>query len=182
MDGFDFQPELADDMVRLRPLREDDWDALYAVASDPLIWEVHPAHDRWREDVFRRFFADALASGGALAVVDPATDEVIGSSRFSRMRSGENEIEIGWTFVARRYWGGKLNRSMKRLMIGHALQHFERVLFVVGENNVRSRRAMEKIGGALTERTLDAEMAGALVRHVVYAIDRERFEKGPLAE
>ncbi|MFD1613323.1 GNAT family N-acetyltransferase [Sphingomonas tabacisoli] len=180
-DAFDAQPELADDRVRLRPLKADDWDALFAVASDPLIWEVHPAHDRWQEPVFRRFFDDALASGGALAAIDPATGEIIGSSRFDVRRAGEGEIEIGWTFVARAYWGGAVNRSMKRLMIAHALQHFDRVIFLVGETNGRSRRAMEKIGGVLTPRLDHAEMAGVPVTHVVYAIDREGFERGPLS-
>ncbi|MBS0502706.1 MAG: GNAT family N-acetyltransferase [Proteobacteria bacterium] len=181
MTDFDAQPELADDAVRLRPLEPGDWDALFAVASDPLIWAVHPAHDRWQEPVFRQFFANALASGGALAVIDRASGEVIGSSRFDVRRALPNEIEIGWTFIARRYWGGAVNRSMKRLMIGHALGHFERVIFWVGETNVRSRRAMEKIGGLLTDRIERADMAGVETTHVVYAIDRSGFETGPLA-
>lgn len=181
MHGFDSQPELADDAVRLRPLRADDWEALFAVASDPLIWAAHPAHDRWQEPVFRRFFADALASGGALVAIDPATGEVIGSSRYDRERAEPGEIEIGWTFLARRCWGGAVNRAMKRLMIAHALQAFERAIFLVGENNIRSRRAMEKIGGVLTERLHQAEMAGQPVMHVIYAIDRAGFEAGPLS-
>ena len=180
MDDFDLQPELADDRVRLRPLRADDWDALFAVASDPMIWEVYPAHDRWQEPVFRRFFADAMESGGALAAIDPATGAIMGSSRFDLRRAGPGEIEIGWSFLARDYWGGGVNASMKRLMIAHALTRFERVLFVVGEDNGRSRRAMEKIGGVLTDRTIDAAMAGVPVRHVVFAIARAGFAGGPL--
>lgn len=181
MTDFDSQPELAGDLVRLRPLRPDDWDALFAVASDPLIWAVHPAHDRWREPVFRRFFADALASGGALVAIDPATGAIIGSSRYDTARAGPGEVEIGWTFVARRYWGGTVNRAMKRLMIGHALRYFDRAIFLVGDGNLRSRRAMEKIGGVLTERIDEFEMAGTPSRHVTYAIDRDAFEAGPLA-
>lgn len=179
--SFDYQPVLADPLVRLRPLQADDFDALFAVASDPLIWEVHPAHDRWRKPVFRRFFDEALASGGALVAEDPATGAVIGSSRYDRGRAGPGEVEIGWTFLARRYWGGAMNRAMKRLMVAHALGSFERALFFVGEGNVRSRRAMEKIGGVLTDRTDHFEMAGEQVRHVVYAVDREAFEDGPLS-
>lgn len=180
MTGFDPQPELGAGPVRLRPLRADDWDALFAVASDPQIWAVHPGHDRWQEPVFRRFFADALASGGALAAIDPATGEVIGSSRYDLRRAAPGEIEIGWSFLARRYWGAGVNAAMKELMIGHALKHFDRAIFIVGEKNIRSRRAMEKIGGVLTDRTLDVEMAGAPARHVVYAIDRAGFAAGPL--
>jgi len=159
----------------------DDWAALYAVASDPLIWAVHPAHDRWQEPVFRRFFDDALASGGALVAIDPATNNLIGSSRFDRTRAEPGEIEIGWTFLARRYWGGPTNAALKSLMIGHALTQFDRVIFLVGETNLRSRRAMEKIGGLLTNREHFAENAGTMVRHVIYTIDRASFASGPLA-
>lgn len=132
------QPRLADGLVTLAPLVAEDWPALYAVASDPLIWAEHPAHDRWREPVFRQFFADALASGGALTVRDAATGAVCGSTRFDVRCAGPGEVEIGWTFLARDRWGGRTNAAMKRLMIGHALQHFARVIFVVGETNIRS--------------------------------------------
>ena len=175
------QPTLLHPLVKLRPLHVDDWAALYAVASDPLIWAVHPAHDRWQEPVFRRFFDDALASGGALVAIDPATNNLIGSSRFDRTRAEPGEIEIGWTFLARRYWGGPTNVALKSLMVGHALTQFDRVIFLVGENNLRSRRAMEKIGGQLTNREHFAENAGTMVRHVIYSIDRASFASGPLA-
>jgi RimJ/RimL family protein N-acetyltransferase len=176
------QPVLEDERVRLRPLADSDWDALFAVAADPLIWEVHPAHDRWREPVFRRFFADALASGGALVVEDRATGAVIGSSRFDSTRAGPGEVEIGWTFLARAWWGGAANRSMKRLMVGHALASLDRAIFVVGEDNGRSRRALEKIGASLTDRRMMLEMAGQVRAHAVYAIDRVAFAEGPLAD
>jgi hypothetical protein len=119
--GFDPQPRLASDLVALRPLTAADFEALFAVASDPEIWALHPAHNRWQELVFRRFFDDALASGGALVAVDPATGAVIGSSRYDTGRADPGEVEIGWTFLARRYWGGAVNGAMKSLMIAHAL-------------------------------------------------------------
>lgn len=177
---FDSQPVLSDGVVALRPLATGDFDALFAVASDPLIWALHPAHDRWQEPVFRRFFDDAIACGGALAAVDPADGAIIGSSRYDRERADPGEVEIGWTFLARAYWGGAANAAMKRLMIAHALKSFEQVIFLVGETNLRSRRAMEKIGAVLTDRIQTMDMAGVEVRHVVYAIDQAGFEAGPL--
>lgn len=168
---FDPQPMLAGATVTLSPLRAADWDALFAVASDPLIWEVHPAHDRWQEPSFRRFFADAMASGGCLIIRDNTSGAVIGSSRYDRARVEPGEVEIGWTFLARAYWGGGTNREIKRLMIAHALRCFDAAVFYVGKGNVRSRRAMEKIGGTLLPgRTPVFDMAGVASPHVVYAI------------
>ncbi len=175
------QPVLTGERLLLRPLRADDWDALYEVASDPLVWELHPAHDRWQEPVFRQFFDDALSKGGALAVIDQASGAIIGSSRFQAYDPADGgSVEIGWTFLARSHWGGSTNRELKRLMLAHALQSVARVNFRVGASNLRSRRAMEKIGGHLSDRVEQVEMAGVTVEHVTYEITRESFASGPL--
>lgn len=178
---LDRQPTLEGERLLLRPLRADDWDALYAVASDPLIWQQHPAHDRWREDVFRVFFDDALAQGGALVISDRTSGAVIGSSRYQGLdEAGGGSVEIGWTFLARAHWGDGTNRELKRLMLAHALASVAECRFVVGEANHRSRRAMEKIGGQLSGRVDERPMAGNIVRHVTYVITRENFVMGPL--
>jgi RimJ/RimL family protein N-acetyltransferase len=180
---LDRQPVLEGEHVRLRPLRPEDWDALFAVASDPLIWEQHPAHDRWQEPVFRAFFEDALANGGALIALDAQSGAVIGSSRFEGLSEADGgSVEIGWTFLSRSHWGGRYNHEMKRLMIGHALASLAEVRFLVGETNLRSRRALEKIGARLTDRTEERVMAGdAIIPHLTYVVTRESFAKGPLA-
>lgn len=176
------QATLEGERLLLRPLRPDDWDALYAVASDPLVWELHPANDRWQEPVFREFFANALAGGGALVAIDKSTGDIVGSSRFQgHDPANGGSVEIGWTFLARSHWGGSWNREMKRLMLAHALAQVARVDFRVGETNWRSRRAMEKIGGRLSERDEVIDMAGTPVRHVIYEIDRDSFASGPLS-
>ena len=144
---FDLQPTLQGKLLQLRPLRPEDWDDLYAVASDPLIWEQHPSSDRHKEEVFKEFFREALESGGALIVVDSRDGRMIGSSRFYGYDNERSEIEIGWTFLARSYWGGVYNREMKQLMLGHAFRFVNSVIFVVGPQNVRSQTAVERIGG-----------------------------------
>jgi len=144
---FDLQPHLTGDLLELRPLRAEDFPDLYAVAADPLIWEQHPNSDRYKPDVFAAFFRDALASGGALLATDRADGRVIGSSRFHGYDAAKSEIEIGWTFLARSHWGGVYNGEMKRLMLAHAFRFVERVIFTVATNNMRSRRAVERIGG-----------------------------------
>jgi N-acetyltransferase len=143
---FDLQPHLKGELIELRPLRRDDWDELFTVASDPLIWEQHPENDRYKEDVFKIFFEDALRSGGAFVVVDTKTQQIIGSTRFHGYDPKKSEIEIGWTFLVRTYWGGRYNAEMKQLMLTHAFKFVENVVFFVGENNIRSQKATEKIG------------------------------------
>lgn len=145
MEELDQQPHLVGRLVELRPLRADDYDALYGAASDPLIWEQHP-DERWREDVFRDFFAQHLASGGALLVLDRADGAVIGTTRFDGYDPERGEVEIGWTFLVRSHWGGAVNGEMKQLMLEHAFRSVERVIFLAAAENRRSRRAIEKLG------------------------------------
>jgi N-acetyltransferase len=143
---FDRQPTLTGHLLVLRPLRPEDFGDLYAVASDPLIWEQHPVKDRYKEEVFREFFRESLQSGGALIAIDAKDGHVIGSSRFHGYDHQTSEIEIGWTFVARSHWGGIYNREMKALMLRHAFKFVKRVVFLVNPQNIRSQRAVEKIG------------------------------------
>ncbi len=179
---MDRQPTLEGDRLHLRPLTPEDRAALYAVASDPQVWGQHPIHDRWREDVFGGFFDEAMASGGALAIIERASGGIVGSSRFVFQSAlAEEPLEIGWTFLATRLWGSGANTELKRLMLGHALAAVERVVFRVGENNLRSRRALEKIGARLTDEIEYGEYRGQPVVHVVYEVDRAGFASGPLS-
>jgi RimJ/RimL family protein N-acetyltransferase len=147
--NIDLQPTLRGTLVELRPLRVDDWPALFAVASDPLIWEQHPQRERYREEVFREFFDGAIATGSAFAVLDRQDGRIIGSTRYHGHDADRREIEIGWTFLARSHWGGRHNGEMKQLMLHHAFQFVDHVIFVIGVNNLRSQLAVGKIGGSL---------------------------------
>ncbi|HTA74702.1 MAG TPA: GNAT family N-acetyltransferase [Gemmatimonadaceae bacterium] len=163
----DLQPTLEGELVTLRPLRAEDFQDLYAVASDPLLWEQHPASDRYKPDVFAAFFREALASGGALIAIDKADGRVVGSSRYYGYDPEKSEIEIGWTFLARSHWGGTYNGEMKRLMLRHAFAFVDHVVFLIGPENWRSRRAIEKIGGVLVE---SSRLNSAGLACVVYRI------------
>jgi len=164
--SFDLQPTLNGELLELRPLREEDFHDLYAVASDPLIWEQHPNKDRYKEDVFKVFFREALQSGGALIAIDSKAGRVIGSSRFHGYDKEKSEIEIGWTFLARSHWGGIFNREMKRLMLQHAFRFVESVVFLVGPQNLRSQRAVEKIGGVRVGSRPDAAGRDSVVYRI----------------
>ena len=175
------QSTLSDGIVTMRPMIAEDRDPLFVMASDPELWALHPAHDRWQRPVFDAFFDEGLASNGGLTVVDSATGALIGGSRYDIRVCEAGEVEIGWTYLGRQYWGGAYNRSMKRLMIGHALAAgYHTVIFLVGATNLRSCRAMEKIGGILTDRRQVWDMAGVQINHLIYAITADSFATGPL--
>jgi N-acetyltransferase len=168
---FELQPHLVGDLLELRPLRPDDWDDLFHAGSDPLIWELHPVHDRYKEEVFKEYFRGGLDSGGALVAIDRKTGRIVGSSRYAGYDAEKSEIEIGWTFLARSHWGGLYNGEMKRLMLDHAFRFVDSVIFIVGSENFRSRKAVEKIGGAEAGRR-DVEYRGTILPHVVYRIKK----------
>ena len=170
---FDLQPVLKGELLLLRPLRVDDFQNLYAVASDPLIWEQHPSKDRHLEEVFKLFFQGALESGGAFIAIDLEDGRIIGSSRFHGYDEEKSEIEIGWTFLARSHWGGAYNREIKQLMLRHAFRFVESVIFLVGTENFRSQRAMEKIGGVRVGSRADGEGR----KSFLYQITRSTFRQ-----
>ncbi|HXH29825.1 MAG TPA: GNAT family N-acetyltransferase [Bacteriovoracaceae bacterium] len=143
----ELQPVLQSELVYLRPVESSDFEDLYAAASDPLIWEQHPSPDRFEIGNFQKYFKDALNSPRALVVIDKKTNLIIGSSRYYEVNTPRTETFIGYSFLARRYWGGAWNLEVKKLMVNHAFRSFQAVLFHIGEQNHRSRRAMEKIGG-----------------------------------
>jgi len=158
---FDLQPILTGNLIEARPLRPGDFDALFDAASDPLIWEQHPEKTRYKREVFQKYFDGAIDSKGAFAVIDRKSGRIIGSSRYWNLDFAHSEVEIGWTFLERKFWGGEYNGELKSLMLAHAFRFVDRVVFVVGENNLRSQRALEKIGATFLRRRDDK---------VVYAI------------
>jgi len=172
MMSFDLQPVLASKIVCLRPLKTSDFEPLYAVAADPLIWEQHPEPARYQEPVFRRFFADAMASCGALLISDTASQRVIGSSRYSGFDPAASEVEIAWMFLARDHWGGTYNAEVKRLMLGHAFRFVERVAFYIGPHSRRSHIAVQRIGAVRVSDRMDATGE----TRARYEITREAFQ------
>ena len=172
----DLQPRLSGKHIRIRPLFASDWLELSHAASDPKIWDAHPEPDRWKDAVFRKFFDGALQSGSALVFVDVSSEALIGSSRYHDYQPARGEIEIGWTFLTRPYWGGGANREIKRLMLTHAFTFADTVLFWIGEQNIRSRKAMEKIGGVARPAL---QPRGTMGPHVIYEITKDNFASNP---
>ena len=168
--NVNLQPFLKNDLVSLRPLIQSDFKPLYAVASDPLIWEQHQNKDRYTLENFTEFFNESIASKGALVIVDVKMEKIIGCSRFKTVDESNGVVEIGWSFLGRAYWGGHHNREFKKLMINYALQYCKYVVFYVNSINFRSQCAMEKLGA---KRTDDTSKSWVLSedRGVTYVID-----------
>ena len=165
---FDAQPTLIGSLVKLRPLMQSDKSVLYSVAADPQIWEQHPVSNRHTENEFEKFFSESIESGGALLIFDTNSDTVIGSSRYFGFSEGKNEVEIGWTFLAKSHWGGKHNGELKQLMLRHAFKYVDTVVFFIDPKNVRSQKSVEKIGG-LRDANLDGK------GQVVYRFEKSKF-------
>jgi RimJ/RimL family protein N-acetyltransferase len=170
---FELQPTLFGNSIYLRPLQIEDAEGLYKVASDPLIWEQHPSPLRHQRVVFdAEIFKTGLASQSTLVAVDSKTDEIIGSSRYYDVDTKHRENAIGFTFLARSHWGGNVNAEMEDLMLTHAFKWAKRVWFHVGIDNIRSLKAMEKIGGKLSH-TAPRTLNGSPVMHCYYFIDAD---------
>ena len=164
---FDMQPTLKGELLELRPLLSTDFDDLCAVASDPLIWEQHPAKNRHEKKVFEKLFIESMDSGGALTVIDLNNNKIIGSSRYHGYNPDKDEVEIGWTFLARSYWGGIYNKELKRLMLQHAFSYLDKVIFRVGVKNIRSQKAVLKLGAARIGINPDASGNESIVYQIV---------------
>jgi RimJ/RimL family protein N-acetyltransferase len=172
----DFQPTLTGPNIIVRPIAADDWQQLFAAASDPKIWEVHPVPNRYTESEFRKFFDGALRSRMGFVFVDRKTGRLVGSSRYFGYEPDKSEIEIGWTFMTREFWGGAANREVKRLMLDHAFGFVDTVIFWVGETNWRSQGAMTKIGGIKRDGLFTRELSGDQP-YFIFEITRDRYQR-----
>ena len=172
---FDLQPVLENDKVILYPLQEEDFAALYAVASDPKIWEQHPNKDRWKQTVFRTFFNGALQSQGAFKILDKATGKIVGSTRIYNYQEPESSIMIGYTFLATSYWGTGLNLSVKALLLDYLFQFVEQVYFQIGAHNIRSQMAIGRLGA---KKVGEQEVAyfGELPKlNYIYSVEKQEW-------
>jgi RimJ/RimL family protein N-acetyltransferase len=170
--GMNLQPQLSNEQVKLDPLKEDDFEELFAAASDPLIWEQHPNPDRYKREVFSNFFEGALQSNGAFIIRDAATSEAIGGTRFYDYFPDRQELKIGYTFYARKCWGRGINPMVKKLMLDYAFQFVDKVIFHVGANNIRSQKAMEKLGADNLGLEEVAYFGEATRTNIVYCINK----------
>jgi RimJ/RimL family protein N-acetyltransferase len=169
---FDFQPVLENEIVKLRPLQTDDFELLYAVASNPEIWEQHPNKERYKREVFEKFFEGAVASKGAFVIYDAQTNQLIGSTRFYDFDIQKSAIIIGYTFLAKDHWGSVFNQAVKKLLINHAFEYVNNIIFHIGSENIRSQMAIAKLGAVKIGEEEIAYYGEPKKLNFVYQIDK----------
>ncbi|WP_307532849.1 GNAT family N-acetyltransferase [Pedobacter sp. W3I1] len=175
--NFDLQPTLANDLITIVPLKEEDFEALFAVASDPLIWEQHPNKDRYKREVFENFFKGAIESKGAFIVYEKDTNKVVGSSRYYELDEAASSVAVGYTFIGRDFWGKGHNKALKSLMLDYAFQFVDKVILQIGATNFRSQKATEKLGAVKIAELEVAYYGEPLKWNFVYQIDKDKWVK-----
>jgi RimJ/RimL family protein N-acetyltransferase len=144
---MNLQPILENENVLLRPLLSTDFDALFAAAADEKIWEQHPNKNRYQLKDFTIYFEGAILSKGAFVIIDKATNKFMGCTRYYDYDATQKTVFIGYTFITTAYWGKAYNKQIKNLMINYAFDFVYKILFHVGANNLRSQKAVGRIGG-----------------------------------
>jgi N-acetyltransferase len=170
---FDLQPTfLHDDTLKLVPLKESDFGKLFEVASNPKVWEQHPNPNRYMEEDFTKYFEGAIASKGAFLILDVKTDEVVGCSRYYDYDEENSSVLIGYTFIGTKFWGTGYNKVLKKMMLDYAFQFVDKVYFHIGAFNIRSQKAIEKIGAVKVDE-FEVEYYGEPGKlNFVYVIDK----------
>ncbi|EFK35301.1 Uncharacterised protein [Chryseobacterium gleum] len=171
--NFSVQPVLENEEFQLIPLQQGDFESLYKVASEPEVWEQHPNKDRYKKEVFENFFRGAMESKGAFKIIEKATGDVLGSSRYYDFDEKDNHIFIGYTFYGTKSWGKGINPQVKKLMLDYIFQFVDKVHFHVGKENFRSQKAMEKLGGKKIAEEEVAYFAEPTRTNFVYEIKKE---------
>mgnify|MGYP000194532263 CR=1 FL=1 len=168
---MNLQPILENEWVHIRPLVKEDFDALFAVAKDPKIWEQHPCK-RYKKVTFDTFFKESISSKAALTIIDKQTGHLIGSSRYKKFSNFPNVIEIGWTFLSREHWGGLYNSSVKNLMIGHALEYVDTIVLFADKGNIRSQKAIKKLGGVVVDTAEHPELPKGPANAFIFVVKK----------
>lgn len=177
MEPISIQTNLENEQVILLPLKDEDFETLYAVASDPEIWAQHPNKDRWQREVFKVFFDGAMQSKGAFKIVDKVLQSLVGSTRFYDYKAEDDSIFIGYTFYARSCWGKGINQTVKKIMLDYIFRFVSKVNFHIGAENVRSQIAIGRLGARKVAEEVVAYFGEPDRLNFVYEILKEDWHK-----
>ena len=157
---MDIKDKLENKNFILKLLNNNDFDLLYNIGKNKKIWEQHPENDRWKKEKFNIFFNKGIENKfGLYGIYDKSKNTIIGSTRYYSYSKKKKSIKIGFTFLTPEYWSSDTNLQIKTLMLGYAFKYVENIYFDIGKNNIRSIKAIEKIGASLH---LDADIGNVL--------------------
>ncbi len=161
--------------VRLEPLSYSHHADLCEVGLDEELWKVTMTLIRTPEEM-KKYIDTAIreqAEGTSLpfAIIDTSSGKAIGSTRYGNIDTAHRRVEIGWTWIARRWQRTGVNTETKLLLLTHAFETLGciRVEFKTDSINNQSRNALLRIG-AKEEGVLRNHMIapGGRIRHSVY--------------
>lgn len=164
------QTPLISERIVLQPLKQEDFGEVYAVASDPLVWEQHPNKNRYKQEEFNNYFEGALKSRGAYRIIEKNLGQTMGCTRYYDFDETESSILIGYTFIGRSFWGKGYNQELKKLMVNHAFNFVEIIRFHIGATNFRSQRSIEKFGAIKTGELDVAYYGEASKKNFIYEL------------
>lgn len=152
--NFDKEIILQDDRVQLRPLAATDIESLLAPATsdaDLVRFSPMPIHSK---ELLTQYIESSLAGKTIrerypFVIFDKQTNTYAGSTSFLFVSNYHRRLEIGATWLGKKFHRTGLNRHCKFLMLSYCFDEleFERVEFKTDERNTTSRNAIEKIGG-----------------------------------
>jgi len=176
---------LENERIKLEPLTPDHVKLMRPLSSDSDIWRWY-TEDLSNPDDLENWMMNRLRESEngtqmSYAVIDKKDDKVIGSSSYGHIEWAEKCLEVGWTWLGKEYIGSGINKHMKFLMLGHAFDTMgiERLELRTDETNVRSRRAMEKIGAVYDGilRNHRTTQGGRRRNSVIYSIIRSEWNE-----
>ena len=152
-DWIEHPTTLRGQQVDLIPLEENHFDELHAAASDERIWEFYVGDWSVRE-TFLKVYKKTLAmreTGNEypFVIFHKPSQKIIGSTRFLDIVPYDRRLEIGGTFLMPQYWATSINMDCKLTLLTFCFETLKakRVQLKTQHDNVRSRKAIEKIGG-----------------------------------
>lgn len=139
--------------IELIPLEKEHLEELYTAAADKELWANIPSDCSDKELFYKNYeFALSERENGnqyPFVIRNKQTKRLIGSTRFFEIYPSDRKLEIGWTWITKEFWGTTVNLESKLLLLTYCFETLKtnRVQLKTKDNNFRSRKAIEKIGG-----------------------------------
>ena len=147
---------LENEIVKLRQTKKEDFDKLFKLGGKKEIWEQHSNKDRYKKSVFLKYFNQGIKNKfGSLTIISKDDGKIVGWTRLYDFDETVPTIKIGYTFLGKSYWGLDINYNSKKLILNYLFGFLDLVCFDIFEKNIRSQKAVQKLGGVFNEKKKD---------------------------